>query len=577
MKKTKTLTVVAAVLAAIMLLGSCAFLPIKQRGAPSANSPLPQEMVRYSEMEYKQPDVAALLDEIGVITQKVKAATTADEVIQLDDEISRLYDDFSAMYTLAQLKSYHDHSDEYYQEQKSFCADANVTLRTATVDLNRAIVEGKFADDYKAHVGDYVFESIKNQLRLHSKEVETLRQERKQLEIKYDKLIADATVTHNGTELTMDDLLENTTLQYIEYVALMGRYFDDNVNAFADIYSRLVALDKEITETLGFETAADMYYLSYDRDYTPAEGLALCHTVQELFAPMAPAIFGASYSYLPVKLNDALKTAPQFLKDVDAELTDAWQDMLYYELYDFEPLKNKQRGTAFTTTLGSYNAPFTYMYWEDDFASASTMLHEFGHFYDFWLRSGEDTVFNLDIAEVYSQGLEMLMYHKADYFTDQLHNAQDELLYNMANALIYQSLLEEFQFDVYAMEEINAETLSTAYTALFDAYGLESSLVSDAGLNNTWFQVEHLFQAPFYTVSYITSAVVALQIWTEALDDWRAAADTYLALIHQEQNQPFGTLIKSAGLGSPFDEAPLAAIADQYQKRYAGATLPNAA
>lgn len=531
-----------------------------------------RNFIHYSEMRYERPDLAALQDSFAALTQQIAGAASFDELWALDEQATELYDHFATMYTLAELGYYNDTTSTYYQEEKAFCADAAVALGTAVNDLNTAIVHSPYAEEYRQKVGDYVYEALLAGLLSHSEEVEDLRRQRTGLEQEYDNMMASLTVSLQGESYNYEAI---SRLEGITYVLLVNQFFETHSGAFADLYIEMIELDKAIAATLGFESPEEMYYLIYSRDYTPAEALALCETVREEFGPLTPAIFGAGYSNLPMDYGETMRRVPDFLRQVDPELEDAWDDMLEYGLYDFASSPQKQRDIAFTTTIDDYGAPFIFMNWQGDFRSAETLVHEFGHFYDNWLRSGETTVFNLDIVEIYSQGLEFLWYDKLGPFTDDEAAARQLMLYYAANAIVFQSLLEEFQFRAYGAESLDRDTLAQIYTDLQAEYGLGGGAVADEnGLDHSWFRVKHFFRSPFYTISYVTSNVVAMQLWADAQQDWDAAAQRYLALIRADQNQPFGSLIEQAGFTSPFEASSVGTIAGYYREAYA---LPQAA
>jgi oligoendopeptidase F len=251
---------------------------------------------------------------------------------------------------------------------------------------------------------------------------------------------------------------------------------------------------------------------------------------------------------------------PQALANISPELVQAWDHMLLNEMYDFEARSNKQANGAFCIDLPAYDTGFIYGYWSDDFSSATTVMHEFGHYYDSWLHYEDSTVFNLDIAECYSQGLEVLLQEYYGDFTLNPANAKAENLQGFMNPLTYQVMLEDFQQQLYALDTFDTGVISQLYAKTMRDYGY-SPFTDSKGNDYSWLQIPHLFDAPFYTISYFTSACVALRIWEISQTDWREAANTYLALIHEDQNQPFVQLLQSAGLDSPFDETTLRDVA----------------
>ena len=66
---------------------------------------------------------------------------------------------------------------------------------------------------------------------------------------------------------------------------------------------------------------------------------------------------------------------------------------------------------------------------------------------------------------------------------------------------------------------------------------------------------------PLYTISYGTSADIALQLWELSLTDEPAAIALYNKLLAREESAEFLGNIASAGLNSPFDSAEIQRVA----------------
>lgn len=72
-----------------------------------------------------------------------------------------------------------------------------------------------------------------------------------------------------------------------------------------------------------------------------------------------------------------------------------------------------------------------------------------------------------------------------------------------------------------------------------------------------WQLSPHFFQLPFYAIEYALAQCCALQFWVRAQRDPREAMDAYMALCARGGSAPFDTLVRSAGLRSPFNPGAL--------------------
>lgn len=528
--------------------------------------------IPYWEMEYTRPDVEGITSQLREMTERAWSATSFDEVLGWDWEATRLMEDFYTMRNLAEVRKYVDGNDSFYDEEYRFCDEAAVDLSNVASDFNEAVVEGPFAEEYRAEVGDYVFESIKADLMLSSDEVQEYEKERSRLNADYNQRLTTLTVSHGGQEYTMEDIdaLPVTTMEeYDLYYALLIAYYRENAAWFAETYARMIELDKLTAEQLGFASAADMYYQQYSRDYTPEDTRQFFATAKELYAPMVPQVMDVRSYGITMDYTETFARMPGVLGALDPELAEVWNGMIEYGLYDYEAKAGKQSGIGFTTQLYAYDASFCYGYWEDDLRSAFTAIHEFGHYYDNWLHMEEDVVQNLDVAEIYSQGLEVLSFAYLDQLTPYAEEAAQENLSDMFQALTFQPLLEEFQLRLYEMDSFTADDAGRLFSSLLVEYGYgDYTLADENGVDNSWFEYTHLFDAPFYTISYATSACAALQFWALSQDDHAGAVAAYLNLIKSDQNRPFQEMLAADGLRSPFDRELLVELEQMYRRTF---------
>lgn len=538
MRRKKLHALFALLLAFCLVLAGCDNFGGQESGPSERRA---RRTIPYEDMEYERPDVEDMIDHLEELTAAIEEAGSFEELLELDAEASAVSEEFSTMATLANLHYYQDVTDSYYDEENRYCTEMGISLSNALNDLNRAILEGPYAKEYRNYVGDYIYKSIEDSLLLNSPEVEPLKQKREELANDYT------------TEITKRGVNIDNAAEHADY--------------FTDLYRQIVELDEEIAFLLGFGSAAEMYYLSYSRDYDADDILVLYEDIKEYFVPMMNDVIMVLWEYYSqdeweMPLQEYMDEMPDILGVMDPELKEAWAFMVDYDLFDFAPSANKGPH-QFCTTIPGYDAPYIFGQWDDSVHSAITLTHEFGHFYDMWLRYDSGVVFNLDIAETYSQGLEFLL---QDFFSDFADDPELLIRGEVAGAVInifcYQAVLDEFSMRSYSMDSFDAKQLARLYSEVNGEFGLDFASVDGGAEDYSWILVPHLFSSPFYVPSYITSALTAMQIWALAQENWNEAMDLYLAMIHADQNQPFQSLVESVGLMSPFDADAVPFVAD---------------
>lgn len=559
----------AAILCVVLLFTACSskiellreYFGTFNESAPNTTQQTGERRtIPYSDIEYMRPDAEAITTRLYQLRNLASIAQSFDEIIEYSIEAGTLTEEFYTMMYVAYLKSYQYTDNSYWEDEYRFCSNAQLEISAWAAEFNTTIIEGRFAEDYRLLVGDYIFASMQSDLLLVSDEIGEYEQELTELNIDYYRYLSTLTITFNGAKMTLLDIEELYYSNYDEYLLAFQQYGEEHADTYAECYSRMIELEKLSAQALGAESAAEVYHLIYSRDYTPADVEALFDNVKEIFVPLMDTIYAETVPSTPLSMAMAFNSMPDALANVDPELAQAWDHMITYEMVDFEARPNKINTTAFCIDLPAYDTPFIYGYWTNDFYSGTTLMHEFGHYYDSWLRYDTSVISNLDISETYSQGLELLLQEYYGEFTINPANAKMENLQGFMNSLTYQVMLEEFQYRLYEQETLDTDTISQLFAQLLKEYGYDYTTTDEN--DYSWLRVSHLFDSPFYTISYFTSACVALQIWKLSQTDWREAADIYLDMIHADQNQPFIQLVQSVGLNSPFDEETLWAIAD---------------
>lgn len=566
--KTKKLPVLltALLLCAVLLLSACGPKPGGDASEPwgTVEHSRERRTIPYSDMQYERPDVEAMKTRMAELTEAMIAADSFETVKTLDTEVEDLYEHFNSMHTLAFLGSRQDETDTFFDAEYRYLNEVDPELSLLANHFNQAIVDGPYAADYEEWVGSYVYAAIVNSLLLNSEEVVPLKQERAELEADYEQMLSALAVEADGESYTLEAIesVDSASLYY----QLMELFYATHGQAFVDMYNRMVQLDQEIAYKLGFDSAQVMYYFSMGRDYSPDEAQQLCDDIKEVCVPLLPLAYFTYFDAGVGSLEVTEAAIPEALAEVNSELVECWQFMLDNGLYDFEARPNKMVGHQFTTTIGEYDAPFIFSYWRDgSFNSASTIIHEFGHFYDSWLTYDLSSTSGPDVNEISSQGLEMLMHPMLERFTDNADAARLGHLQSMLlNSLVYQSLLEEFQLKIYELDTFDMTIAGRLWADLMGEYGLNAS-PDASGADHSWMTVPHLFTSPFYTMGYVTSAAGALQIWAQGQESWDTATATYLAFMHADHNMPLNELLESVGLKSVLDKATLEEIAGQIE------------
>ena len=268
----------------------------------------------------------------------------------------------------------------------------------------------------------------------------------------------------------------------------------------------------------------------------------------------------AALSEMTFPLQSYLATLQSVAADFSPNLYASLNYMLESELYDFSVNPKKMSG-SFTTYISAYDAPFIFSQWGNDAESVHTVIHELGHFTNYYRNPsvGWSAGDSLDLAEVDSQGLELLTTGYYDrFFGDLAPAAERELLIDAMYALLSGCMEDEFQQKAYANPDMTLSELNALYRALSREYGFDE-LYGYTG--KEWVEISHTFQSPMYYISYAVSMVPSLELWRLSQTDMPAAKTAYFRIVDRAPYATFRTVLAENDLPDVFDERTLSDIA----------------
>ena len=104
---------------------------------------------------------------------------------------------------------------------------------------------------------------------------------------------------------------------------------------------------------------------------------------------------------------------------------------------------------------------------------------------------------------------------------------------------------DEFQQSVFEDPDMPLDEMNLLHAQIYQDY-MGYPLVYE------WVDIHHHFETPFYYVSYATSAVSALELWADALENRDKAMQIYDKLTQYTINVEYLETLKKVGLSDPF-------------------------
>lgn len=581
---TKRLTRLLALLLCAAILSGCTALPARrtepaQRHSLSSPTPAPtsapelplpvedepfsgafareEEIPRFGEMVYERPSLEELDGLIEAAVSAVYESVPFEDAEALLDECFYFYYHFDTMYTLADIRSCLDLSDDYYAGEYLWCAE-NYTLVDERIDdlyyacaaspMARELEEKYFWEGFCEQYSDES-ESIYNETTV------ALMQAESALIAEYRTLSADPVIEYQGREENLALLLDR--LGGNAYNEAVIAYYTQYNERYADLFIRLVRVRQQLAAELGYDSYEEMQYLyAYQRDYSPEEAEFYLQEIKTHLVPVYQDLTAKTFYYYTESSPLAESRLPGILYsalgDFGPDVNEAFSFMLRYELCDLKA-DSRKANMSFETYLSDYEAPFVFLNAAGDTSDILTFAHEFGHFCDAYVNyNAPETV---DLAEVYSQSMEYLVLSRlADSIGED--EAEDLARLKMIDTLemyVQQSAFAEFEHQAYALgaDRLTAEVLNNIARQTAMDYGFYVKDY-DEFFSMSWGDIPHYFEQAFYIVSYPVSNDLAMQIYALERETPGVGVQRYLDGLERDFSGLMG-LVEAGGFEDPFE------------------------
>lgn len=531
--------------------------------------------VAFSDMQYTRPDLDELEDAIEDLLNDLDKGGNPEDLFDRYDHILSLYDNADSQMSFCYLLYALDVTDQTYQDEYADLVERLSAIDLDMTDLSIAMLDSEsFGDEARARWGDDYADTVIEDEGLNSEEIQPFIKEEQQLTFQYDKLISSFKLRDSGRDWSPNDMVAAYfagEIGYEDYVKLYDEYNQQLNEKAGALYLKLLALRNQVSTTLGFADYAEYCYASYARDFTLDDAKGLHAAVKEYIVPVYQKHAESSAAMYTLKdqtfaLDGYLATLQRVVKDFSPEMLETLNYMLRNHLYDFEDTENKMEG-SFTTYLDNYKAPFILSHWTGSSADVRTVMHEFGHFCRFYQDTGYgwSETDPLDLAEVDSQGFELLMSNYDNrFFGANVNAATSELLSDAMYAVLSGCMEDEFQQEIYQNPGMTLEELNDLYRRIAEEYGF----VELYGFTGTeWVQIPHTFQSPMYYISYATSMILSLELWKTSLTDFDAARDAYLSILNRPAYSELRRTATENGMGDPLSAESVRGIAEALSDR----------
>ena len=483
-------------------------------------------------------------------------------------------------------------NEEFRSAQLALDARApGVTARD--VRLKRRFLDGgALRGPLEAELGPQAFALWDSDVRAFDVGISQQLVRESELTRRYTELLAAATADFAGEPRSLAGLgaYSGNEDRATRHGAEVARWsiFEAVAEQLDAIFDDLVRLRDGMARTLGYENFVALGYRRMRRvDYGPADVARYRDDVVATVVPVVRELvqrFGAKAGFERVYFWDEkvlglskhiaplgdrawiVDRAVDSLASIAPSLGAFAEIMKERRLLDVDLRPGKAFG-AYCTMFPTHGVPFVFANFNGSSADIKTLMHELGHAFQAYSSRDKAAVDYLsptsESAEIHSMALEYLSWPEMERFFGADADAyRREHLLDSLFFLPYGAAVDHFQHLVYANPGASAaerhamwQEMERRYLPWRD-YG-DLAFPAKGGL---WQEKRHIYLYPFYYIDYTLALCCALQFWAKAGTDRPGALEAYVALCARGGEAPFGELVRSAGLRSPFDGEALGEV-----------------
>lgn len=542
-------------------------------------------MKKFSEIEYRRPDLEKVQTEFQGLLRQFDKAADAQEQENVINKINDLKAEFQTAGSIATVRNSIDTSNVFYETEQEFFDNTEPIFRDLNIQFYKSLNNSPFKAQLEKKFGKQIFDIAATSVRSFGPAVISDMQEENRLGTEYSKLVATAELEFRGEKYNLAGVepFEQSTDRETRREAATTKYkwWAENADEFDTIYDKLVKTRTKIAHKLGYKNFVE---LGYDRmlrtDYKAEDVVKFRKQVLDHVVPLSNelrerqrrrlGLDKLKYYDIPLNFlsgNATPKGSPEWIvengkkmySELSPETKEFFDFMMDYDLMDLNNKKNKQAG-GYCTHFSQYKAPFIFSNFNGTSHDIDVLTHEAGHAFQCYQsrnNSIEEYLWpTYEACEIHSMSMEFFAWPWMDLFFKQ--DTEKYKFSHLSSAMLflpYGVAVDEFQHLVYENPDLTPKQRDEVWRDIDRKYRPYVDYDGNAYLEGggLWKRQGHIFRSPFYYVDYCLAQICALQFWSRAQKGDKTAWPDYLTLCKAGGSKSFLDLVKLANLNNPFE------------------------
>lgn len=558
--------------------------------------PTQLSQLSFAKLPYLRPNLADLRSQARrsrLILRIASNQLAAEKAIQ---DFDNALASFRTMAVIARIRHDQALDNPTLKQEQTFFDEAEAEV----LQIERQVYQALLKSRHAAHMGELfgmmLLRRAENSDSLINARVVNLIADENKLASTYQTEMAEPAIAYDGKLLSLaqiEPFLQSPVreIRRTAHVAI-SLFFKERSERFDQIFDQLVVTRDRIARGLGLRRFTDLGYRRMERmDYGRAEVEALRDSVVRYIVPLTveirrlqrrrlgidrmyhydlPCLFPQGNPVCLIEPEKLAQTADKLFADLFGQTPSFFHSLSERGFLDLLARPNKTGG-GYCTTVYDARLPFILMNASSTPQDVTTLMHEAGH------ACASITSFtvprlscchqpSLDICEIHSTAMEYLTYPFMDRFFGE--DAEDYTLMHMTEGLLflpYGCMVDEFQHRIYDEPSLTSAQRHQIWRSLEEKYQpyLEYEADEYFAAGCAWHKKEHIFAVPFYYIDYCIAQLASLEIWMLSREKKGEAIKRYESLCQAGGSAPFGELLRTAGLSSPFSADTIKRIAYQ--------------
>jgi M3 family oligoendopeptidase len=546
---------------------------------------MPSEIVSYTAIQASTPTYETLQE--SYLALNAQFDSDLPGAIAAWDRLRRELDTWSA---LVHLRFAQDTTDAAAKAAREYADALHPVITEYETAFKRRLLALPQA---RAIAGEHAARLWETDITTFDPAIKADLEEESRVAARYTELLASAKLSLDGTQTNLSGLAPFTESPDREtrHRAEQARwaFFAANGEELDTIYDQLVHLRDGMARKLGFASYTPLGYRRLRRvDYGPDEVARYREEVATYVVPLVARILeqrrrehgwdklrfwdetlvDSAGNPKPAGDHDYLVAeAARMFEEIDPRLAGFYRAM---QEGGFLDLKNRpgKAGGGFCTSFPTVGMPFIFANFNGTHNDIGVFTHEMGHAFQNWEsrdQPGIDYLWpTMEAAEINSMGLEFLTLPAIGHLLGEAQRERFARMHLISSLsfLPYGVCVDHFQHEVYANPAATPAERHAMWQRLERHYmpWTDYGDLAYPAKGGRWQAKQHIYNGPFYYIDYTLALCCAMQLWVQSRHDFRAAFDAYVALCGRGGSAPFGELVHSAGLLSPFEPGALAGV-----------------